>query len=253
MAVEIPSSPATGRMSGSRWTAGRSRWVAIPTARSSSTRNMTPRPKAERRSFVCQEGGWYVRCSGGEMWIGTKRIAGATHVRSGDMIRMSASGPEFSFQHRRGREGVPPGNTPRDESAPRPFVEKSRRTETAGATVSAVCRNCGLSLQRPLLSPQTFRPWRQKRRRRREKIGNGSSGLRADWRLASWRWSPFGRCSFSSPINITVNSERRSAGSAAASTDDSSPRARHPTKTQGARGDGRRFRRSKKAHVADGD
>ena len=31
------------------------------------------------------------------MWIGKQRIVGATHVRSGDVIRMSVSGPEFSF------------------------------------------------------------------------------------------------------------------------------------------------------------
>ena len=47
--------------------------------------------------FYLQEGGWWVRSAGGEMWIGTRPIAGLTHVRSGDVIRMSASGPEFSF------------------------------------------------------------------------------------------------------------------------------------------------------------
>jgi hypothetical protein len=53
--------------------------------------------KGRTAKFCAQEGGWYVRCSGGEMWIGSKRIVGATHVRSGDVVRMSPSGPEFSF------------------------------------------------------------------------------------------------------------------------------------------------------------
>ena len=38
-----------------------------------------------------------MRSAGGEMWVGTQRVTGLTHVRSGDVIRMSASGPEFSF------------------------------------------------------------------------------------------------------------------------------------------------------------
>ena len=49
------------------------------------------------RKFQLQEGGWCVRSAGGEMWVGTQRVTGLTHVRSGDVIRMSASGPEFSF------------------------------------------------------------------------------------------------------------------------------------------------------------
>ncbi len=53
--------------------------------------------KGRSAKFRLQEGGWYVRCAGGEMWIGKRRIVGATHVRSGDVIRMSESGPEFSF------------------------------------------------------------------------------------------------------------------------------------------------------------
>ena len=47
--------------------------------------------------FRLQEDGWYVRCAGGEMSINGRRAVGATHVRSGDVIRMSESGPDFSF------------------------------------------------------------------------------------------------------------------------------------------------------------
>ena len=56
-------------------------------------------PAVQGRSakFRLQEGGWYVRCAGGEMWIKNRPVVGATHVRSGDVIRMSESGPEFSF------------------------------------------------------------------------------------------------------------------------------------------------------------
>ena len=54
-------------------------------------------PAAQGRSarFFLQDGGWYVRSSGGEMWIGKQRIAGTTHVRSGDVIRLSAAGPRL--------------------------------------------------------------------------------------------------------------------------------------------------------------
>ncbi len=48
--------------------------------------------------FRLQEDGWYVRCAGGEMSINGRRVVGATHVRSGDVVRMSESGPEFSFR-----------------------------------------------------------------------------------------------------------------------------------------------------------
>jgi hypothetical protein len=48
--------------------------------------------------FCLQDGGWYVHCTGGEMYVNRNRVTGATHLRSGDKIRMSDSGPEFSFQ-----------------------------------------------------------------------------------------------------------------------------------------------------------
>ena len=48
--------------------------------------------------FRLQENGWYVHGAGGEIWIDGRRVVGATHVRSGDLIRLSEAGPEFSFR-----------------------------------------------------------------------------------------------------------------------------------------------------------
>jgi hypothetical protein len=48
--------------------------------------------------FCLQDGGWYLHCAGGEMYVNGKRVGGATHLRSGDKIRMSSAGPEFSFE-----------------------------------------------------------------------------------------------------------------------------------------------------------
>ena len=67
---------------------------------------------AGRRSFVSRTDGWYVRCAGGEMSINGRRVVGATHVRSGDVIRMSESGPEFSFRIVAGARGITGRNHP---------------------------------------------------------------------------------------------------------------------------------------------
>ncbi len=75
-----------------------------------------PAVKGRSAKFRLQEGGWYVRSSGGDMWVGTQRIAGATHVRSGDVIRMSMAGPEFFFYIVADAKASP-GNAPGDEIA----------------------------------------------------------------------------------------------------------------------------------------
>jgi hypothetical protein len=109
--------------------------------------------------FRLQEGGWFVRCSGGDMWIGTKPIAGATHIRSGDTIRMSATGPEFSFNIV-AAANVSPGKTPSDEVAATPIPGGSAVSgHSIGAMVSpAESQASGLSLATPTphnANPQT--------------------------------------------------------------------------------------------------
>jgi hypothetical protein len=67
--------------------------------------------------FCLQDGGWYVRCVGGEMWIKNRPVAGATHVRSGDVIRMSESGPDFSFNIVAAATKSPPPSLGNDANA----------------------------------------------------------------------------------------------------------------------------------------
>jgi hypothetical protein len=57
-----------------------------------------PAIRGRSAKFCLQDGGWYVHGAGGEMYVNKRRMTGATHIRSGDKIRMSDSGPEFSFQ-----------------------------------------------------------------------------------------------------------------------------------------------------------
>jgi hypothetical protein len=47
--------------------------------------------------FRREEDGWYIRCAGGEVLVNQQAVAGRTRVRSGDVVRMSDSGPDFSF------------------------------------------------------------------------------------------------------------------------------------------------------------
>jgi hypothetical protein len=91
-------------------------------------------PAVEGRSakFRLQEGGWYVRCAGGDMWIGTQRIAGAMHVRSGDVIRMSEVGPEFSF-HIVAVAKASPTDFSGSESASSPIPGREAAVNTAQA------------------------------------------------------------------------------------------------------------------------
>ena len=110
-----------------------------------------PAAKGRSAKFCLQDGGWYVRCSGGEMWIGTQRIAGATHVRSGDVIRMSDSGPEFSF-HIVAAVKVSPANVARaiGIASPRPSGEgsESRLPSPVGRGIAAAAAGVPFAKER---------------------------------------------------------------------------------------------------------
>ena len=99
-----------------------------------------PAAKGRSAKFCLQEGGWYVRCSGGDMWIGTQRIAGATHVRSGDVIRMLNIGPGvflfYFFYRRRGKRIT--GQSTRQRS--RPLSHFARRDRDGALTGGARCK-----------------------------------------------------------------------------------------------------------------
>ena len=45
-----------------------------------------------------QDDGWHLRSSGGEVLLNVQPIVGWTRIRSGDMVRMSESGPDFCFR-----------------------------------------------------------------------------------------------------------------------------------------------------------
>jgi hypothetical protein len=47
--------------------------------------------------FRLQDDGWHVRSSGGEVLVNQQPVVGWMRLRSGDLVRMSQSGPDFSF------------------------------------------------------------------------------------------------------------------------------------------------------------
>jgi hypothetical protein len=48
--------------------------------------------------FCLQEDGWRIRATGGKVLVNQQTVEGWTRVRSGDVVRMSESGPDFSFR-----------------------------------------------------------------------------------------------------------------------------------------------------------
>lgn len=48
--------------------------------------------------FRLQEDGWSVRAAGGEILLNQDAVDGWTRIRSGDVVRMSEAGPDFSFR-----------------------------------------------------------------------------------------------------------------------------------------------------------
>lgn len=48
-------------------------------------------------SFQLLEDGWYIARSTGSIHINQREVAGPTRIRSGDVVRMSETGPDFSF------------------------------------------------------------------------------------------------------------------------------------------------------------
>ena len=56
-------------------------------------------PAAKSRSvlFRLQDDGWYFRATGGEVWIDQTPVRGPTRLSSGNVVRMSESGPDFLF------------------------------------------------------------------------------------------------------------------------------------------------------------
>ena len=70
------------------------------------------------------------------MSINGRRVVGATHVRSGDLIRMSESGPEFSFRIVAGAKGVTGQITPRRK--PAAFTGPGPSPKGRGKTVAGL-------------------------------------------------------------------------------------------------------------------
>jgi hypothetical protein len=58
---------------------------------------LDPAIRGRTTLFRRQEDGWYLHGEGCEILVNHQAIAGWTRVRSGDVIRMSDSGPDFSF------------------------------------------------------------------------------------------------------------------------------------------------------------
>jgi hypothetical protein len=101
--------------------------------------------------FCLQDGGWYVHCAGGEMYVNQSRVIGTTHLRSGDKIRMSDSGPEFSFQIVAAAQALPvnppelqvvPPQTPRE----RPDAMPAQPQPAANSASAPAEATSGLSL-----------------------------------------------------------------------------------------------------------
>ena len=56
-----------------------------------------PSIRGRSAMFRCQEDGWHVRCAGGDVLVNQRTVTGWMRVRSGDVVRMSQLGPDFSF------------------------------------------------------------------------------------------------------------------------------------------------------------
>jgi hypothetical protein len=56
-------------------------------------------PAISGRSAVIHlsDDGWYLHATGGQVWVNQQPVARSTRLRSGDIVRMSESGPDFSF------------------------------------------------------------------------------------------------------------------------------------------------------------
>jgi hypothetical protein len=56
-------------------------------------------PAVQGRSAVLhlRDDGWYLHSTGGQVWVNQQPVARSTRLRSGDIVRMSESGPDFSF------------------------------------------------------------------------------------------------------------------------------------------------------------
>jgi len=64
--------------------------------------------KGRSAVFLLTEEGWFIRrTGGGEILVNQQPVVGLTHVRSGDVVRMSEFGPDFSFSIV-ARAGPPP-------------------------------------------------------------------------------------------------------------------------------------------------
>jgi hypothetical protein len=72
-----------------------------------------------------QEDGWYIRCTGGEALVNHQPVVGWMRVRSGDVVRMSESGPDFSF-------GIVAGAAP----TPARLSAKTSGSHSSGAPAS---------------------------------------------------------------------------------------------------------------------
>ncbi|MCE5267942.1 MAG: hypothetical protein LLG00_08655, partial [Planctomycetaceae bacterium] len=142
-------------------------------------------PAVQGRSaqFHLREDGWHVRCAGGEMSIQKRRIVGPTHVRSGDVIRMSESGPEFSFhivaaakpspaKTRSG--GTAPTSPPGVESRtsdPQASPGSDRRTSNVGSLPPIASEpSPAIASPRPAIVPVVCEPRSEARTRDRQPI-----------------------------------------------------------------------------------
>lgn len=54
--------------------------------------------KGRSAVFRLMDDGWYVSCTGmGELLVNQEVVSGRMRIRSGDVLRMSAEGPDLSF------------------------------------------------------------------------------------------------------------------------------------------------------------
>jgi hypothetical protein len=228
--------------------------------------------KGRSAKFRLQEGGWYVRCTGGEMWIGKQRIVGATHVRSGDVIRMSESGPEFSFHvvaaakasdaKAAGRDGVSRNCTdscgngavaaPTSGKGDSPiFADTKIGTVPLSNIASALPEANGLSVAMAAPLPTDHQTVAEEAPAAKERdrqwliwvVGALAAGILALLAVRALFFSP--------TINVTVNQPAASASPTASTNDPTSAKTSHEKsrekKTDDASGDNER------AHIAGGD
>lgn len=101
-------------------------------------------PAAKDRAALLQrtEEGWYIRnVGGGELLLNEQAVSGRMRIRSGDIVRLSDRGPDFSFEivpaKMAIRDGLTAGQSPPAKAAA-PAASDSNVTEMPPATISVI-------------------------------------------------------------------------------------------------------------------